>query len=75
MSDASSPGRDVPPELLVHVGIARPGDAIIVAYSRQLTDAEMDHIGQMVDEHLPGLKVALFDGVSSVTMYRPTAGG
>lgn len=75
MPDARNPGRDIPPELLVHTGIARPGDTIIVAYSRRLTDAEMDHIRQIVEEYLPGLEVALFDGVSSVSVYRPTSGG
>ena len=51
--------------------VLAPGDTLVVAVSRMLTDKERDQIGADFRTNLPGVKVALFEGCSGLATYHP----
>lgn len=51
--------------------VARPGDTVILGYTRRLTMMERDLLVEHVNEQLPDLKVLVFDGVQHLVVYQP----
>lgn len=51
--------------------VVRPGDTLIIGVTTPMTDEEIDHMAKVVDERMPGLKVAIVDHVNALAAYRP----
>ncbi|MFB4312917.1 hypothetical protein [Actinomadura sp. 21ATH] len=55
---------------IVNAAVARPGDTLIIAFDRRLSNAEIDSIGTHFQEQL-GIRVALVEGATGFAVYRP----
>ena len=53
--------------------IVRAGDTLVVCFTHQQTESEMDAFARRVEEVLPGVRVAVLEGVSSLAVFRPGA--
>lgn len=49
----------------------RPGDRLVLGFSRQLDMAEADSVAKLVEERLPGVNVTIIDGLANMAAYRP----
>jgi len=51
--------------------VLAPGDTLVVAVSRRLTDWERDQMAADFRTNLPGVKVALIEQCSGLATYHP----
>lgn len=51
--------------------VIRPGDRLVIGFTALITDEMFAKMRAQVEEHLPGVKLTVFDGVSSFGVYRP----
>lgn len=52
------------------IGVAKPGDTVIVTFGRRLHQDEFDEMRNMFMERYPELKLLAFDGGTEVTIMR-----
>lgn len=51
--------------------VVHPGDTLILTADNYISDAALASMRAQVDEFAPGLKLAVFDGVTVAGAYRP----
>lgn len=54
-----------------NVPMVRAGDVLLVCFEEQQTDAAAQRFTEQVQEALPGVKVALMEGVTGLAVFRP----
>ena len=74
--DAGYPPEVTAKHLLVaeHVAstaIVRPGETLIIGYSRSLDRSQADEIRRYAAARLPGVEVLVVDQCSALAVYRP----
>lgn len=55
--------------------VIRAGDTLILVAKAKLDDAWVTRVKSEVDEHLPGVKLAVVDRVEAAFVYRPSEAG
>jgi hypothetical protein len=51
--------------------VIRPGDTLVLLAGHPLSDQEIDRIKEQIEEHLPGTRCAVVDGMVQGMVYRP----
>jgi hypothetical protein len=51
--------------------IVRPGDTLILRVKGRQTDEEIECLRADIEKYLPGVKVAIFESVEEMAVYRP----
>jgi hypothetical protein len=54
-----------------NVPMVRAGDVLLVCFEEQTSDADAQRFTEQVQEALPGVKVALMEGVMGLAVFRP----
>jgi hypothetical protein len=57
--------------MLNNVPMLRAGDVLIVAFAEHQPDDALDRFTEQVQECLPGVRVAVMEGVSGLAAFRP----
>ncbi|MGH3190005.1 MAG: hypothetical protein ACRDOL_22620 [Streptosporangiaceae bacterium] len=53
--------------------VIRPGDTLILGFSRHLERDECESISERASAELPGVVVAVIDQLAHMAVYRPSA--
>lgn len=51
--------------------LVRAGDTLVVCFAQQQSEATTAAFAERVKAHLPGVKVAIVEGVSGLAVFRP----
>lgn len=51
--------------------LVRAGDTLVVCFAERQSEAATDAFAERVKAHLPGVKVAIVEGVSALAVFRP----
>jgi len=54
--------------------LVRAGDTLVVCFAQRQSEAETNAFVERVQEGLPGVKVAVLEGVSGLAVFRPGDG-
>jgi hypothetical protein len=59
----------------VTTDVMRPGDTLVVAMKRQITDLDFHHLMDYVRECIPGVKVLVLSETGGIRVFRPDGEG
>lgn len=54
-----------------NVPVVRAGDVLLICFEKQQTEADAERFAEQAQEALPGVKVALMEGVTGLAVFRP----
>lgn len=57
------------------IGIIRPGDTLVIATSKVMSDADGVKYRQDLEKNLPGVKIIVSAAVTEMAIYREAAAG
>lgn len=57
--------------MLNNVPMLRAGDVLVVAFAEHQPDDVLERFTEQVRECLPGMRVAVMEGVSGLAVFRP----
>lgn len=59
--------------MLSNVPMVQAGDVLIVCFAKEQPVAVLERFEKQVEEYLPGVRVAVMEGVSGLAVFRPDA--
>lgn len=59
--------------MLSDVPVVRAGDVLVVCFEKRLTETDTQRFLDMARDVLPGVRVAIMEGVSGLAVFRPGA--
>ena len=57
--------------MLSNVPMVRAGDVLVVCFEKHQTEADLERFTQQAQECLPGVRVAVMEGVTGLAVFRP----